>query len=31
MECDYIDQWSLWLDILVMLRTCSTVARMAGQ
>jgi len=31
MECDYIDQWSLWLDILVMVRTCSTVARMAGQ
>ena len=21
MECDYIDQWSLWLDVLVMLRT----------
>jgi exopolysaccharide biosynthesis polyprenyl glycosylphosphotransferase len=31
MECDYIDQWSLWLDVLVMLRTFSTVARMAGQ
>jgi exopolysaccharide biosynthesis polyprenyl glycosylphosphotransferase len=31
MECDYIDQWSLWLDILVMIRTCTTVARMAGQ
>jgi len=31
MECDYIDQWSLWLDILVMIRTCSTIARMAGQ
>jgi exopolysaccharide biosynthesis polyprenyl glycosylphosphotransferase len=31
MECDYIDQWSFWLDILVMLRTCTTVARMAGQ
>ena len=31
MECDYIDQWSLWLDILVMVRTFSTVARMAGQ
>jgi len=31
MECDYIDQWSLWLDVVVMLRTFSTVARMAGQ
>ena len=31
MECDYIDQWSLWLDVVMMLRTFSTVARMAGQ
>lgn len=31
MECDYIDQWSLWGDIQVLLRTCATIARMAGQ
>jgi exopolysaccharide biosynthesis polyprenyl glycosylphosphotransferase len=31
MECDYIDQWSLWGDVQVLLRTCATVARMAGQ
>ncbi len=31
MECDYIDQWTLWCDFQVLLRTCLTVARMAGQ
>ena len=30
LECDYIDQWSLWSDTQILLQTCVTIARMAG-
>jgi exopolysaccharide biosynthesis polyprenyl glycosylphosphotransferase len=29
-ECDYIDQWTLWSDFQILLHTCVTVIRMAG-
>jgi exopolysaccharide biosynthesis polyprenyl glycosylphosphotransferase len=31
MEGDYIDQWSLWSDVQLILRTCITVTRMGGR
>ena len=31
MESEYIDHWSLWVDVQLLLRTCGTVARMAGR
>jgi exopolysaccharide biosynthesis polyprenyl glycosylphosphotransferase len=30
LDCNYIDRWSLWLDVRILLRTCVTVARLAG-
>jgi exopolysaccharide biosynthesis polyprenyl glycosylphosphotransferase len=30
LDCDYIDRWSLLLDLKIMLQTCVTVARRAG-
>ncbi len=31
LDCEYIDRWSIWLDVQVVLRTLLTVARMGGQ
>ena len=31
LDCQYIDQWSLWLDIKIMARTLITVVRLSGQ
>jgi lipopolysaccharide/colanic/teichoic acid biosynthesis glycosyltransferase len=31
LECDYIDHWSLWSDMQMLLRTFLTVARRSGQ
>jgi lipopolysaccharide/colanic/teichoic acid biosynthesis glycosyltransferase len=30
LDCDYIDRWSLLLDLKILLQTCATVARRAG-
>jgi lipopolysaccharide/colanic/teichoic acid biosynthesis glycosyltransferase len=30
LDCEYIDRWSIWLDLQILLRTCVTVARMGG-
>jgi exopolysaccharide biosynthesis polyprenyl glycosylphosphotransferase len=30
LDCHYIDGWSIWLDLQILLRTCVTVARMGG-
>jgi exopolysaccharide biosynthesis polyprenyl glycosylphosphotransferase len=31
LEGEYIDQWSLWVDLQVLLRTCATISRMGGK
>lgn len=31
LEGEYIDQWSLWIDLQLILRTCVTVTRMGGR
>jgi exopolysaccharide biosynthesis polyprenyl glycosylphosphotransferase len=30
LDCDYIDRWSIWLDLRIMMRTVVTVARLSG-
>jgi lipopolysaccharide/colanic/teichoic acid biosynthesis glycosyltransferase len=30
LDCEYIDRWSLFLDLSIILRTCVTVFRCAG-
>jgi exopolysaccharide biosynthesis polyprenyl glycosylphosphotransferase len=30
LDCDYIERWSIWLDLRILLQTCVTVARLAG-
>jgi lipopolysaccharide/colanic/teichoic acid biosynthesis glycosyltransferase len=30
LDCEYIDRWSIWLDVQILLRTCLVVARGAG-
>jgi exopolysaccharide biosynthesis polyprenyl glycosylphosphotransferase len=31
LDCDYIDRWSIWLDVKILMRTCLTVLRLSGQ
>ncbi len=31
LDCDYIDRWSIWLDVKILLRTCFTIVKLAGQ
>lgn len=30
LDCDYIDRWSIWLDLKILVRTCFTVVKLAG-
>ncbi len=30
LDCDYIERWSIWLDLSILMRTCLTVARLGG-
>jgi lipopolysaccharide/colanic/teichoic acid biosynthesis glycosyltransferase len=30
LDCEYIDRWSLWLDLKILLKTCGVVARGSG-
>lgn len=30
LDCDYIDRWSIWLDLKILIRTCFTVVKLAG-
>jgi exopolysaccharide biosynthesis polyprenyl glycosylphosphotransferase len=30
LDCEYIDRWSLWLDMQILARTCLTVIRLSG-
>jgi exopolysaccharide biosynthesis polyprenyl glycosylphosphotransferase len=30
LDCEYIDRWSIWLDLQILMRTCAVVARGAG-
>jgi exopolysaccharide biosynthesis polyprenyl glycosylphosphotransferase len=31
LDCEYIDRWSIWLDLRILARTCLTVVRLGGQ
>jgi exopolysaccharide biosynthesis polyprenyl glycosylphosphotransferase len=30
LDCDYIERWSIWLDLSILMRTCLTIARLGG-